>query len=90
MKEITGKYNTCKVFTEDIDEACINQLSELMNLDCIKDSEIRIMSDCLTEDTEILTTNGFKLIKGLTLKDEIANYNPLNKKNIFFKSKKYS
>ena len=46
MKEITGKYNTCKVFTDDIDKNCINQLSELMNLECIKDSEIRIMSDC--------------------------------------------
>jgi RNA-splicing ligase RtcB len=46
MQELRGKYNSCKVFTDNIDETTISQLINLMNQESIKDSQIRIMSDC--------------------------------------------
>lgn len=46
MIELRGKYNSCKVFTDLIDNAAISQLTLLMNQEFCKDSKIRIMSDC--------------------------------------------
>lgn len=45
MIEIKGKYNECKVFTDDIDETTINQLTTLLNQDFVRGSKIRIMPD---------------------------------------------
>ncbi len=45
MKEIIGKNNTAKVFTNDIDEISISQIQELCDQEFIKDSKIRIMPD---------------------------------------------
>lgn len=83
MFELQDRYNTAKIFTDNVEETAISQIIELCNQEFVKDSKIRIMPDCLTEDTEILTTNGFKLIKDLTLNDKIANYDNVDKK-IFF------
>lgn len=46
MIELTGKYNTAKVFTDNIDEATVSQVIQLLNQPFLKDSLIRIMPDC--------------------------------------------
>lgn len=45
MIELRGKYNSCKVFTDLIDNAAISQLTLLMNQEFCKDAQIRIMPD---------------------------------------------
>lgn len=45
MIELRGKYNTAKVFTDNIDETTISQVIELLNQDSVKNSKIRIMPD---------------------------------------------
>lgn len=45
MVELRGKYNTCKVFTDNIDNETISQLTALLNQESVKDSQIRIMPD---------------------------------------------
>lgn len=45
MIEIKGKYNTAKVFTDNIDSGAIDQIVELCNQEFVKDSIIRIMPD---------------------------------------------
>ena len=46
MLELTGKHNTAKVYTDNIDSACIAQVINLLNQVSVKDSKIRIMPDC--------------------------------------------
>lgn len=46
MMELNGKHNTAKVFTDNIDVETISQVIQLLNQDFVKDSQIRIMSDC--------------------------------------------
>lgn len=45
MIELKGKYNTCKVFTDNVDNATIGQLIALMNQSSVANSKIRIMPD---------------------------------------------
>lgn len=45
MIELKGKYNNCKVFTDNVDSATIGQLTALLNQQSVKDSQIRIMPD---------------------------------------------
>lgn len=45
MIEIRGKYNTAKVYTDNIEEVAIAQIMELCNQEFVKDSVIRIMPD---------------------------------------------
>ena len=45
MLEIKGKYNTAKVFTDNIEEEAISQIVNLLNQEFVKDSKIRIMPD---------------------------------------------
>ncbi len=45
MKEITGKYNSAKVFTDVIDEISVKQIEELCSQEFITGSKIRIMPD---------------------------------------------
>jgi tRNA-splicing ligase RtcB len=45
MREIKGKYNTAKVFTDNIDEKAAEQIRELCDQEFAKDSMIRIMPD---------------------------------------------
>lgn len=45
MIELRGKYNSCKVFTDLIDDAAISQLILLMNQEFCKNSKIRIQPD---------------------------------------------
>ena len=45
MFELNGKYNTCKVFTDDVDNETISQLTLLLNQPFTTGSKIRIMPD---------------------------------------------
>lgn len=46
MLELQGKYNTAKVFTDNIDNETISQIITLLNQNFISSSQIRIMPDC--------------------------------------------
>lgn len=43
---LEGKYNSAKVYTDNIDNETISQIINLCNQEFFKDSKIRIMSDC--------------------------------------------
>ena len=45
MFEIKGKYNSCKVFTDNCENECISQLTNLMNQSFVENSKVRIMPD---------------------------------------------
>lgn len=45
MIEIIGKYNTAKIFTDNIDDGAIAQIKELCNQEFVENSIIRIMPD---------------------------------------------
>jgi len=45
MLELTGKYNTAKVFTDNVDSETISQVINLMNQPFVEGSSIRIMPD---------------------------------------------
>lgn len=45
MKEVTGKYNTAKVFTDVVDEASLAQVLTLCNQEFVAGSKIRLMPD---------------------------------------------
>lgn len=45
MVELTGKYNSCKIFTDNVDETTISQINTLLDQEFIKDNKIRIMPD---------------------------------------------
>lgn len=46
MVELKGKYNNCKVFTDNIENSATSQLIALLNQESVAGSKIRIMSDC--------------------------------------------
>lgn len=46
MIELQGKYNTAKVFTNNIENEAISQVIDLCNQEFAQDSKIRIMPDC--------------------------------------------
>ena len=82
MKTIEG-YDI-KIFTDNIEYDALEQLRTLLTkTDVFKDCPIRVMPDCLTEDTEILTPEGFKLIVDLKPGELIANYNLFTRKISF-------
>ncbi|WCS70042.1 hypothetical protein Goe27_01640 [Bacillus phage vB_BsuM-Goe27] len=45
MIEVRGKYNSAKIFTDNIEETAMGQVIELCNQEFAKDSKIRIMPD---------------------------------------------
>lgn len=46
MIELKGKYNTAKIFTDNVDAGTIGQVMSLLNQESMKNSKIRIMPDC--------------------------------------------
>ena len=44
--KIRGKYNTCEVFTDNIDNETISQIISLLNMPYMKGEIVRIMPDC--------------------------------------------
>ena len=45
MQEVSGKYNTAKVFTNDVDEKSLDQIRRLCNQEFTRGSKIRLMPD---------------------------------------------
>ena len=45
MKEVIGKYNSAKIFTDVVDEKSIEQVKLLCDQEFVKDSKIRMMPD---------------------------------------------
>lgn len=66
MFELTGKHNTCKVFTDMTDNTTISQLTTLLNQPFVKDSKIRIMPDTHAGAGCVIGTT-------MTLKDKVVS-----------------
>lgn len=64
MIELKGKYNTAKVFTDNIDTFTISQIIDILNQESLKDSKIRIMPDCHAGTGCVVGTT-------MTIKDKI-------------------
>lgn len=64
MLELRGKYNTCKVFTDNVDNATIGQLTALLNQESVAGSQIRIMPDTHAGAGCVIGTT-------MTLKDKV-------------------
>jgi tRNA-splicing ligase RtcB len=45
MIEVKGKYNTAIIFTDEVDEVTMSQVTELLNQEFTAGSQIRIMPD---------------------------------------------
>ena len=43
---LKGKFNTAKIFTNNVEEACIEQIKNLLNMEAFAETKIRIMPDC--------------------------------------------
>jgi len=65
MLELKGKYNTAKVFTDNIEQEAIAQIIELCNQEFVKDSVIRIMPD-------VHSGAGCTIGTTMTIKDKIV------------------
>lgn len=46
MQVIKGENNIAKVYIDNIEENCYNQIKDLLDLEAFKDTKIRIMPDC--------------------------------------------
>ena len=46
MLQLEGKYNTAKVYADNIDNSTISQIISILNIESFKDSTIRFMPDC--------------------------------------------
>lgn len=46
MLELKGKFNTAKVFTDNIDNESISQIINICNQEYLKDNKVRFMPDC--------------------------------------------
>ena len=46
MKIVKGNYNEAKIFTEVVDEVCVEQIKGLLDLEVFKVAQVRIMPDC--------------------------------------------
>lgn len=64
MIELRGKYNDCKIFTDNVDNVTIGQIIELLNQESMKESVIRIMPDCHAGKGCVIGTT-------MTLKDKV-------------------
>ena len=65
MIELQGKYNSCKVFAESIDDATRGQLEALLNQPMVEGSQIRIMPDTHAGAGCVIGTT-------MTLKDKVV------------------
>jgi len=45
MKELKGKYGNAKIFTDDVDENCVEQIQDMIDAPAIN-GKVRIMPDC--------------------------------------------
>lgn len=65
MLEVSGKYNTAKIFTDVVDNESISQIIELCNQSYVADSQIRLMPD-------IHAGAGCTIGTTMTIKDKIC------------------
>ena len=65
MFELRGKYNNCKVFTDNVEDSAIGLIMSLLNQEYAKDSRIRIMSDVHSGKGCVIGTT-------MTLKDKVV------------------
>lgn len=56
MIELKGRYNSCKVFTDNVDNATIGQLVGLLNQESVEGNQIRIMPDCHSGKGSVIGT----------------------------------
>ena len=86
--EIEGKYTSAKIFAKTVEDSVIEQVKDVVNHPIFKDCKIRIMPDCLSYDTEVLTSKGFKYIKDIDItQDLVANYYLEDSQIVFEKPK---
>lgn len=87
-KVISTEKVPIKLWLEDIEDGALEQAKNLANLPFIF-KHLALMPDCLTDNTEILTSTGFKFITKLTYDDLIANVS-INEtdENIYFEKPK--
>ena len=64
MIELKGKYNTAKIFTDVVDQESISQVMTILNLESLKDAQIRMMPD-------IHAGKGCTVGTTITLKDRV-------------------
>jgi hypothetical protein len=57
---------------EDIEESALAQIANLAHLPFAY-HHIAVMPDCLTSDTEVLTDNGWRYIRDITVADSVAS-----------------
>lgn len=73
MQELKGKYNSAKVFTDNIDPEAVNQIIELCNQEFVKGSKIRIMPDvhsgagCVIGTTMTITNKAVPNLVGVDI-----------------------
>lgn len=65
MKEVTGKYNTAKVFTDTVDETSLKQIELLCNQEFTEGAKIRLMPD-------VHAGAGCTIGTTMTIKDKIV------------------
>ena len=45
MKVVKGIYNEAKIFTDIVDEACVEQIKGLLDLEVFREAKVRIMPE---------------------------------------------
>lgn len=45
MIEVNGKYNTAKIFTDDVEQGAVGQVIELINQPFAENEKVRMMPD---------------------------------------------
>lgn len=65
MVELKGKFNTAKVFTDNIEDSAISQIIELLNQEFSEGSKIRIMPDTHAGAGSVIGTT-------MTIKDKVV------------------
>ena len=69
MIELKGKYNNCKVYTNNIDNETISQLINLLNQEFMKDNTIRIIDNMILRKGSISAQAGEKVIIPMNMRD---------------------
>lgn len=64
MFTLNGKYNTAKVFTDNIEQEAISQIINMLNQEAFKDSKVRIMPD-------VHAGKGCTIGTTMTIKDKV-------------------
>lgn len=64
MIDLTGKYASCKIFTDDVQAEMLSQIYGILGQESSKDSKIRIMPDCHAGAGSVIGTT-------MTIKDKV-------------------